>query len=358
MKVLKYVAAIVILVIMSRCDSANDVIRREVTVPTKFTVEIPSSISSRTGALTGRTAGDGDGIIEGDEIYESLRYFINIGEKSAEIVEFTLVLAAALEVQNVDVYSFDSDEDGRSKTLELFRNVTRGGIAYEYEMTLTDEDAGELALQLLWNNSPVEGVAILRPFYIDRVENVDEENAFLRIDYSENDPTYESSMLVSISGLQTLENGDIDNFKMFAGRNGDVVEVMGNSNHPNLTIIDEGFSGGRNYAFVGRGDESTDLGVVKLALPPSAVSTGDVLEQYSVFSVLEEEIRSAGITDQDVIDAILIEAKSPAYFNSAGFITSGVENKPASFSDTFVDLGGMNPFVPSEVKNLTIDFIR
>lgn len=356
MKDLKLIALLVSFLFMVACSS-DDEIKSQIDIPSQFSIDIPTPISSNTGNLSGRTTGDGDGIIEGDEIYESLRYFIHLGEQSAEILELTLVVGAAMEANNVRSFTFVSDDDDREKRLDIVENVTRGGVSYEYEMTMVDTENEDQALQLLWNTNPVSGVGILKPFDIDRTDD-DSEDAFLRIDYNEDDANYDATMTISIAGIEPVENGDIDNMKMFVGKKGDIIEVMGNSNHPNVVIIDEDFTGGRNYAFVGRGDESTDLGVVKLALPPSSTTTADVLDTYSVFAVLESEINAVTDLTQDQIDQILAEALSPAYFNNSGFITSGTDNKPASFSDSFVDLSGMNPFVPNDVKNLEIDFIQ
>ncbi len=357
MKSLKLIALLISFSLMVACSS-DDEVTRSVDIPSTFSIDIPSSISSNTGRLNGRTTGDGDGIIEGDEIYESLRYFIYLGEESADILELTLQVGAILEANNVRSYTFDGDDDGREKRIEISEDVTRGGVSYEYEMTMVDTENDDQAVQLLWNTNPVSGIAILKPYNIDRNDTEASESAFLRIDYSEDDANYDATMTISISGVEPVENGDIDNMKMFVGKKGDIIEVMGNSNHPNVVIIDEDFTGGRNYAFVGRGDESTDLGVVKLALPPSSTATADVLDMYSVYAVLEAEINAVGDFSESEIEAILVEAHSPAYFNNDGFITSGEDNKPASFSDSFVDLAGMNPFVPNDIKNLEIDFIQ
>ncbi|MEO9483564.1 MAG: hypothetical protein ABJG47_08975 [Ekhidna sp.] len=344
---------------LTSCGS-DDEVKSSVDIPSDFSVEIPQSISANAGGLSGRVSGDGDGVIEGNEIYESLRHFINIGEESAEIIEFTLLVGVALEIQNIRSYTFESEDDEREKRIDITEGVTRGGVSYDYEMTMIDVAANEMALQLLWNNDPVEGFAILKPYNIDRSDQDSEPNALVRIDYSEDDATYDATMIVSIAGIEVVENGDIDNLKMFVGKKGDVVDVRGNSNHPNIEIIDPNFTGGRNYAFVARGDESTDLGVANLWLPPSSVTvnTFEPGDQYSVFKVLEAEINEVANLDQAIIDAILAEALSPAYFNNDGFITSGTDNKPASFSDSFVDLSGMSPFVPNDIKNLEIDFIQ
>ncbi len=366
MKTFKILIVLFASAFLFSCDNESDEPQASLEIPEKFTVDIPSTLSSSAdgslsgksgGPLNGRVAGDGDGYIEGNEIYESLRYFIRIGEGSAEIIEFTLQVATALEVQNVNSLSFTSDEDGRDKRLEIIRDVNRGGVDYEYEMTMFDEEDNAQALQLLWNTSPIEGVGILNFYHINRNES-DNPNAFIRIDYTEDDVDYEAAMTVSISGLLTPNNGDVNNMKMKVGKNGDVVEIMGNSNHPDVAIIDENNPLSRNYAFTGRGDEVSDLGVVNLALPPSTVTTSDVLSDYSVFAVLEAEIQAAGVTDQEIIDEILQEAHSPAYFNAAGFITSGADNKPASFSDEFVDISDLNPFVPADVANLSVGFIQ
>ncbi len=326
-------------------------------IPEKFSVDIPSAISNSTGGLNARTSGDGDGVIEGEEIYAALPHFIRLGEASAEIVEVTLVVGAVLEALNIRSYTLDEGDDGRAKRFDITENVTRGGVDYQYEMTMRDVADDQLALQLLWNSDPVvEGVGILRPYYIDRDENEDID-AFVRINYTEDDPIYEATMTVSISGVETIEESDLDNLKMFVGRTGDIVDVFGNSNHPNVTLIDPDFVGGRNYAFVGRGDEAANIGVVKLALPPSGVETADVLETYSVYNVLEQEIDAVAQFDQSIKDAILAEAGSPAYFEASGFISAGVV-VPDGFTSDFVNLEGMTPFVPSQVQDLTISFLQ
>ena len=337
--------------------SEEELAERTVDIPEKFSVDIPSSISNANGGLNDRVAGDGDGIIEGEEIYAALPHFIRLGEASAEIVEATLIIGAALEAVGIKSFETDETEDGRAKRFDINENVIRGGVAYAYEMTMTDVNDGALGLQLLWNSGDaVEGVGILRPYYIDRVENADID-AFVRINYSEDDPIYDATMTVSIAGVETVDEGDLDNLKMFVGKRGDIVDVIGNSNHPNVKLIDETFEGGRNYAFVGRGDDTNNLGVVRLALPPSNIDTEDVLTTYSVYNVLESEINAVIDLDQSIVEAILAEAGSPAYFDASGFISSG-DSRPNGFAEEFVNLEGANPFVPMQVRDLKISFLE
>ncbi|MEP1094233.1 MAG: hypothetical protein ABJG78_03950 [Cyclobacteriaceae bacterium] len=358
MKAIKAIFLLSSLIFLSNCGSDDSVNTDSIIIPNSFTVDVPSSISSNTGALSGRTNGDGDGFIEGDEIYESLRGFIYVAEESAEIVEFVLDVAEELEKAEVTSFTFTGEEDGREKRISLAQNVTKGGATFQFEMTVFDTENEDQALQLVWSANPIEGIAIINPYHLERTGGANPET-FIRISYSENLFGYQEGMQVQIAGLEAEENGDIDNMALFVGRNGEEVDVIGNSNHPNLVIVDEGFIGGRAYAFVGRANETTNIAVVDLALPPSsASSTTDLFEDYSVFSVLEEEIESAGIVDQTTIDAILVEAQSPAYFDATGFVTSGEANKPLDFSAIFVDLTGLTPFVPSEVQNLKISFVQ
>ncbi|QSE96100.1 hypothetical protein [Fulvivirga lutea] len=352
--------SILILFTYSSCDDEEEnTVATEIVVPENFTVDIPSSISTdANGGLTGRTEGDGDGIIEGNEIYQAVPFFIFIGEESARIIELIFPIAAALEQQNVQTLIYTSDDDGRDKEVTINRNVTRGGKEYAYELTTFDVLDNAQALQMLWNTEPIEGIAIISPYQIDHTDD-SEPDALLRIDYSEDDPDYEATMTVYISGIDPEVDG-LDNLKLWAGRNGNVVDVVGNSNHPGFVLFDANFTGGRNYAFVGRGDETTDIGVINLALPPSNVTTNNILTEYSVYNVLFGEIDAVagGFFTPEEIDDILAEANSPAYFNDVqGFITSGLDNQPAGFSNEFIDLSNLTPFVPNDIRTLEVQFI-
>jgi hypothetical protein len=46
--------------------------------------------------------------------------------------------------------------------------------------------------------------------------------------------------------------------------------------------------------------------------------------------------------------------ESPAYFNTAGFISAGA--LPSGFEADFADLSALIPYVPNDVLNLEIKF--
>jgi hypothetical protein len=158
---------------------------------------------------------------------------------------------------------------------------------------------------------------------------------------------------------------------MFAGKNGDVIDIHGNSNHPGFKIIDTTYTGGRNYAFVARSNRELNISVAKIALPPSSVSTiENIFEEYSIKNVIKRELEEeyAGLISiypaaQDTLDAMVdlytAEAEPPGYFDAGGFI-SNADSIPDNegFTEEFMDLSGMQPYVPFDIKNLIISFLE
>jgi hypothetical protein len=150
------------------------------------------------------------------------------------------------------------------------------GQMWEFQLTITDADSegnddGGKALQVFWNRHPMKGIAILKPYNIDRLNSADMGDAMFRIDYNEDDLFYDATMMVYAAGLpmpSPLENPfALKSLKMFAGKKGDIIDVYGNSDHPNAILISG--TPGFNWAFVAAGNDVKDLGVAEVGLPPS-----------------------------------------------------------------------------------------
>ena len=127
-----------------------------------------------------------------------------------------------------------------------------------------------------------------------------------------------------------------------------------------VKIIDETFTGGRNYAFVGRANETDDIAVAEIALPPSAVDTNiGIMNDYSLFNILEDELNDVGITNPLVIEVVLKNAQAPAYFiGDEGFVSSGNDLPDhEGFSKDFIDLTGLIPFIPRNIRDLQVEFL-
>lgn len=359
--------ALLLSMIMISCDQNPDIVTQQDILPKAFGVDIPTSISDQSllgGRISGRQEED---TLQGAEIYAHLRLFIAIGEKSSNVVENIMNAIRRLNIERIQVLSYESDEDGRVKNLVVLENVEYEGIIWEHQLTITDADSesnadGGKALQVFWSNSPIKGIAIIKPYNTNRVQEANAGEAIYRIDYSEGGELgYDAQMEVSISNL-TLEDPTIDQYsmktiRMFAGRKGDVVDVYGNSNHPNAQFFnqDKGF----NWAFVASGSHSNDIGAVEVGLPPSDLDESDrtiLLEDYSIKNVFTNQILSTWPNaPQNVINAYLKNTNAPGYFDNNGFISAGA-SPGADWNILTERLKSLSPYNPLETSSLVVTF--
>ncbi|MBI4647367.1 MAG: hypothetical protein HY738_12470 [Bacteroidia bacterium] len=333
-------------------------------LPTAFKVDIPQSISSSqtTKSLQGDT-------IQGNEIYQLLRVFIHVGEFSAEIVQNLMLAIAVYHIDHAMTLSYQSDgagEDGRTKNLVVIESSSFENATWQYQLTITDAASesnadGGKALQVFWNLSPVKGIAILKPYNCNR-NDTSSGQAMLRIDYSEaGEYGYEKHMIVSISDL-TVADPLVDPYsmsalKMFAGKTGNIVDVYGNSNHPNAKFYTDNV--GFNWAFVAAGNESSDIGVAEVGLPPSNLDNDtrdSLLGYYAIKDVLNREIFEMWPTlDSAAVAAYLYNTEAPGFFNANGFIQGGTA--PSSdYTDLVTRIQNLTPYKPLDVSNLSVEF--
>lgn len=356
-------------VLMHNCTQDQDtVVENDNMLPGKFSVDIPNSISNSNAKHYKSAKSD---TLTGNEIYEHLCTFIWLGEASAEIVEDIIIAIRVYNINKPMSFSYEGD-DNRTKNLVVVENSLFEGTTWSYQLTITDaesegnEDGGN-AMQIFWNPSPIKGIAILKPYNIDRVNDADAEDAIYRIDYSEaGEHGYEASMIVSIAGLE-LADPDVDPYsintlKMFVGKNDDIIDVYGNSNHPNALFFtdDTGF----DWAFVASGKESTDIGVAEVGLPPNTLDETSrvvLLEDYSIKNVFTDQItewflETWGIApDQESLNNYLRNADAPGFFDSEGFIQGGVSPGP-EYSELVTSIQSLVPYNPKNINDLTISF--
>jgi hypothetical protein len=205
-------------------------------------------------------------------------------------------------------------------------------------------------MQVFWSKSPIEGIAIIKPYNLDRNKHEDAPLAIGRISYSEKMTSdYDAQMTVEMAGLPVSHTFEAGSMKMFVGRRGDVVDIIGNSNHPEarFNIYDE--TKGYNWAFVASGNDNSDIAVAEVGLPYSSADLSTrsaILEDNSIKKVLTREMTNfvvtayaeAGITllpDEiaNYISPYLKNADAPGYFNSNGFIKGGTAP-----NDNYTDL--------------------
>lgn len=332
-------------------------------MPEKFKVDIPSSISNNAAKS------DKDGVLNGNDIYAHLTTFIAVGEGAADIVQEIIYAIRKYDLDQAMSFSYESEDDGRTKHVVIIENSEFESVVWQYQLTTTDEDGGT-ALQVFWNNNPVKGIAILNPYNLDRTsvnewsqsEQWTDENTMYRVDYSEDEIDYEARMIVYISGLKLPEDltGDnrfaMESMKMFVGKNGDIVDVYGNSNHPYASFFDDN-TVGFNWAFSASADESVDRAVAEVGLPPCNLDASDretLLETYSIHDVFYNELIELGFNEDDILDFI-VNTEAPGYFNESGFVAAG-EAPSASYQAAESSMNNLTPYNPVLISNLNIQF--
>ena len=356
------------------CETTPEVAPQSDILPEHFGVDIPSSLSNNTlpgGRISnGRTSTNGraaDNAVEGGEVYEHLGVFIHVGESAAEIVEDIITDIRIYQINEAMSFSFESDEDNRVKNVDIVKGAEFEGEPYEYKLTLADAESttnvdGGKGLQIFWNRSPIKGVAIIKPYNIDRLHYADAGEAIFRIDYNSlGNANYDATMMVSIANLP-LEEPEVDVYsmrglKMFVGKRNSKIDVFGNSDHPNAQFFtdDSGF----NWAFVASGDELSNLGVAEVGLPPSLLdesSRAVLLEDYSIKNVFTNQITEVwpGI-DQELLDEYLRNTEGPGYFNADGFVGGGAA--PSEEWDALDQrIQVLSPFNPKTVAELVVEF--
>ena len=243
MKTAKIISFVVIVglafsMLFSSCESNPDVTPQEDILPSKFSVDIPSSISNKELAKGGRIGGRvKDDSLHGNDIYKNLGTFIAVGEEASKLVEAFIEGIRKYKIDRVLSLTYVGEDDNRTKNLVVLSNSTFEGKTWDYQLTITDADSenqadGGKALQIFWNKSnTIEGIAIIKPYNCDRLKDGDAKDAVFRIDYSEvSDLGYDAQMEVLISGLPLAnplsDPFSINTLRMFVGKKGDVVNVL------------------------------------------------------------------------------------------------------------------------------------
>jgi hypothetical protein len=332
-------------------------------IPDRFMVAIPQSISSSSTLKSLQID-----TLSGNTIYQHLRTFISVGEYGADMAQNIMLSIATLNLNRPLELTFNSDEDGRPKHLKIVENVMFENANWQYRLTITDagsaNEPGQTAhgLQVFWSWNPLIGIAIVNPFNINR--NIEEQfaNTRFRIDYSEaGNLGYEAHMLVSITGLplpNPLQNPfGLDKMKMFAGRNGNMVTVYGNSQHPNARFFSN--ETGFNWAFVAAAFDNQDIAIAEVGLPPMGLDASDretLLETYSIYNVLRDQVLNVWPTiDPAVLNAYLHNTMAPGYFDHTGFIQAATAPSEA-YLPLKEQIQQLTPYNPQNISNLTVVF--
>jgi len=332
-------------------------------LPDRFSIDIPDAISQDIAAKKSAAIDT----MKGNEVYEHLTFFIHVGESAAEIVEGIIWTLSIYDIDRVKTLTYESDEDGRIKNLVVEAAPEFEDQLWDYGLTLTDaesegnEDGGK-ALQIFWNADPRAGVALLKPYNINREDDFEAAEAMFRIDYSEEgEMGYDAHMIVSIADLPMvdplLEPFSMNSMKMFVGKDGDFIDVYGNSSHPNAKLLTT--TTGYNWAFVASGEDNRDVAAAEVGLPLSTLdATGRevLLEEYSIKNVFTNEVKTVWPNASDeLLNAWLTNTEAPGFFDENGFVQGGTA-PGEEYNGVASRLTGLSPYNPKTIANLVIEF--
>lgn len=331
-------------------------------VPKNFAVEIPQSISSNVELKTAEVD-----TLQGNDVYGHLRSFIHVGEFGAELTQDIMRSIATNNLSRPLELTLISDDDGRPKHLVIVENEEFEGSVWEYKLTYTDagdnnSETGNTAMQVFWNTNPVEGIAILNPYNINRNGEESFKNTNIRVKYSETgDLSFDRYMIVSVDEWP-MPNPLVDPFglsklKMFVGKKGDIVSIYGNSEHPNAKFFNN--ETGFDWAFVAAAHESKDIAVAEVGLPPmdlDATERSVLLGDYAVKNVIENQILDVWPDiDQNTLDAYLFHTQAPGYFNTNGFVQAGTAPS-TDYEPLEANIQHLVPYNPYSILTLDIAF--
>ena len=344
-------------IVFSGCnkDESGDSLPDNITVGISDAISFPISSSKKSAYL-------GIDPLTGEDIYMHLRNLIYVGELSADLVQDMMISLKKHNINYATTFSYISIYDGKNKNVVVKTNVSINNTTWDYCLTVSDEELGT-ALQLFWNTNPLEVIAILQPKAFD-FSTTRNPNAMIKIEYSENDPDYEKTMIVSVTRLDSTSRQYMKNLKLFAGKNDDIISLFGNSTHPYMALLNENHNNGRSFCFQARNDVSKDIAIARIALPTVLqTDMSNIWVDFSVDQVLSDEIDIVyPNVDQTTLTQIkvvfLTNAIGPAYFTGEQGFVSNAGNIPddEGFTQDFMNMTGLTPWVPSEINQMTITF--
>jgi hypothetical protein len=342
-------------------------------LPERFKVDIPNSLSNSGAGINYKsTNSTNSDTVKGNAIYQNLNTFIAIGEGSADIVMHIIAAIAIYDINEPLTLTFEGEDDHRAKNLVVEQGADYSNRTWQYMLTITDAESereadGGKALQVFWNTNPIDGIAILKPYNCDRIKNSKAKDAIFRIEYSETgNAQYERYMIVEIAGFPMadarIEPFAINSLKMFVGRNGNYVDIYGNSNHPSAKFFTD--NTGFNWSFVASGLDNKDIAVAEVGLPPCKLDESNrnvLLKNYSIKNVLTSEINQWFVQtigfkpDSTDLAGYLKNAEAPGFFTKQGFVQGGVA--PSNEYGPLVSrIQNLSPYNPKAINDLEIEF--
>ena len=310
-------------------------------------------------------------VLQGIHIDYSAADCISLSGHVAKMIDTTIAQIRKYNPNPKSNFTYLSEDDNRAKNVMIYENVEFEGRIWQYQLNISDADSEEnaddgLGFQLFWNQSPLEGIAILRPSNLNMGKLDEFSRATFRVDYSEASNNYEKEMTVYIKGFE-FRSFDyryiMESLKMTIGRKENITVAYGNANFPDAKVFNN--ETGYNIAIVAAGTNSPIsvssnsrqiIGTAEIGLPSNYLNSTDrkvILEDYSMKNVFANQLMQTEM-DPGGVELCLMGTSVPCYYDgipSLATISPGPE-----YNECETALKSLVPFNPSDVTNLQINF--
>jgi len=326
-------------------------------IPQETGIYIPSSLNESSD-LTNQKA------LRGDVIYNYIRGYVKIADLATKVVENTYNRISVIENSGTLEFSY-TGLDGKTKNVSIQENYNDSVSSWDYYMEIYNETFADLALKTWWNKSPHEQKILFNPSSLNVNEMTEYPEALVEINYKTGDAAspYEKSFFVALKGLTKGReiSFDPDNIIINIGQIGNTLDIIGASYNPDVILLNSYYRGGRNWTFLAKVNTTENIAVAQLALPPSSVASIEGLfNDYSFKQVILDEIRliypgNDLLSDDELLNLAEIDRsmiENIAYFDQNGFLSAG--EAPSATYSALSDFEGMEPFIPSFVKDYEI----
>jgi len=327
--------------------------------PTNVELELPSAISSYDSLKNFKA-------LSGEGINNYLRNFVQLGYGTIEIINNSYQRIININPEGASEFTY-TGLDGKTKYVSIKDSVLIDSVHWDYSMEIYDNSFSNLALQVFWNIETAKQLIICNVNQLNHDKMENHPDAIITIEYNTQASvaSYEQSIYIGVSKLTTSDENPYapDNIKLFFGINKQIINFIGSSNNPNVTLYDTDLVG-KNWSFRGKADLAKNLAVLELALPETELeNTENMMLNFSLKNVILQELKNEydyiGLSDEEILADRNINAaniESPSFFNSEGFEGSGA-NIPTKYTH-LSDFSNLAPFIPLEVKNYEIEFTR
>ncbi|MDX2191612.1 MAG: hypothetical protein SFY32_17300 [Bacteroidota bacterium] len=331
-------------------------------VPTTFRIPIPSSLNGTpktTSRMENGRIEAADPALSGNVIYEGLRGYIKLGDDAASLVTSIMGFIKTYNLTTEMNVTFKDDKDNKFKTIIVVKNAKFENSIYEYRLLIRDSSLRLSAIEVFFNSAPIKGTAIISYNAVEPNNTVAGSNPMYRIDYDENPGGgAEKRMQIYISGVSSTVG--LTALRMNVTKTGDILDIVGNSNHPNVMAGDLAL-GTINYAFRAKVNIALNTGVAEIALPLSSITTinNTLMDTYSIKNVLKNAaVAKWGSANESLINDYLKNANPPGFFDQTGFLYAGSAPSSVTGFNGLSTLTGLMPFVPNDIQTLNVQFSK